>query len=431
MGFDVAVGASQNQLNGIAAFLYKQLYPALFTGSIPVPALSLAVAYDVRQAPTFDLNPPTSEQRAALAGRAHEAAGELDPRGRSVLSALMDSTVLLSVTAPQIAITLTAADNSKTSLTVSATAVCQADIDPTTGRIQLTTLHVTVSQWTDPTVQWVLDHVIAPQVLTILDQYLAGITLPPLTVAGVTLSPPIVVVQDAMLIALTTLQSSGPPTPPPSGTSWPPANFFALLDTAVVDAAAAYQVAQLNPQFDKSGSASWTVFSVQWGANLTLGSPTIGLGNAFHLSLRLGGGVSAGLSANLVVYKPSIQFGVGFTTNPNPGGSVALGVDPSNRIILSIRQVDSFGIAVQIPGLPSWANDAIGWVTGVVTDGLTSALVPAVNAFIQGLSFSVFTVPVIPVDAGPVHVKVVPTGLSVGPFAGMVATTGALEVMPT
>lgn len=433
MGFDVAVGASQSQLNSVGAVLYKQLYPNLFTGSIQVEALNLTVAYDVQQPPTLNLNPPTAQERAALTQRAHEAAaaaGELTAEAKAVLSALMDSTVLLSITAPQIAVTLTAADKSKTSLTVSASAVCQADIDPTTGRIQLTTLHATVSQWTDPTVQWVLDNVISPQVLKILDQYLSGITLPPLTIAGVTLSSPIVVVQDSMLIALTTLQRNGPPTPPPSGTSWPRANFFSLLDTAVVDAAAAYQVAQLNPQFDKSGSASWTVFRVHWGANLTLGNPSIGIGNGFHLSLQLGGGVNAGLSARLVVWNPSINFGVGFSTNPNPGGTVGLRVDASNRILLSIQKVDSFGIAIQIPGLPSWANDALGWVTGVITDGLTSALVPAVNAFIQGLRFSVFTIPTIPVDAGPVHVKVEPTGISVGNFAGMVAATGSLQVSP-
>lgn len=435
MNFDVAVGASQDQLNAVAAVLYKQLYPDLFTGSIPVPDLNLTVAYDVQEPPTIDLTAPGQDERAALTRRAHEeaakAAGEaLSAQLRSVLSALMDSTVLFSVTAPKVHVTLTASGDKKTELTIAATAIGQATIDPSTGSVRLTALQVEVPQWTDKTVQWVLENVIAPEVQKVLNGYLAGITLPPLTIAGVELSSPIVVVQDAMLIALTTLQRSGPPSPPPSGSSWPRANFFALLDTAVVDAAAAYQLAQLNPEFDKSGSASWTVFSVSWGAKLTLANPRIDVGAGFGLQLQLQGGVNAGLSAKLVVWNPSVNFGVGFSTNPDPGGTVDLAVDPSNQIVLRIQDVRSFGIQINIPGLPSWANDAIGWVTGVITDGLTSALIPAVNAFIQGLSFGVFTIPTIPVNVGPVHVKVQPTGISVGNFTGMVAATGSLQVTP-
>ncbi len=426
MGFDIAVGASQAQLNGVGAVIYKQLYPQLFTGSVDVPSLGLKVAYDVQQAPAINLSPPPPALRAHVIDLLGHGLAEPE-----VVAAAADSMILFSLTAPQIALTLTAADGKTNKLTISATALCQADIDPTNGQVKLTALHVSIPQWTDPTVQWVLDNVVAPEVLRILNQYLAGVALPPLTIAGVALNVPLVVIQNAEMIAVTTLKGAAPPSPPPAGTPWPSAPFFALLSAAAADAAAAYQVQQLNPRFQDGGSAGWTIFSVNWGYNLTLGDPSIGIGSgSYHLGLRLSGGVNAGLGADFGIWKPHVDFGVGFTTNPDPGGSIGLSVNAGNTIVVNMQRVDAFGIALSIGGLPGWANAAIGWVTSTITNGLTSTLVPAVNAFIGRLSFGVFTIPNVTVNAGPVHVKVVPAGLRVSDFSGMVAATGELQVQP-
>lgn len=431
MAYDVAVGASQNQLNSVGAVIYKQLYPQLFTGAVDVPTLGLKVAYDVQQAPAVNLSPPPPQLTARVADRLGQALAAAVRPTPELVAAAMDSVILFSVTAPQIAITLTAADGKTTKLTIAATALCQADIDPANGQVKLTALHVSIPQWTDPTVQWVLDNVITPEVLKILNQYLAGVALPQLSIAGVDLNVPLVAIENAEMIALTTLKGSAPPTPPPAGTAWPSAPFFALLSAAAADAAAAYQVQQLNPRFQDNGSASWTVFSVNWGYNLTLGDPSIGIGSGgYHLRLRLSGGVNAGLGADLGFLHPHVDFGVGFSTNPDPGGSIGLSVNEGNTIVVNMQRVDAFGIAVHIDGLPGWANTAIGWVTSTITGGLTSTLVPAVNAFIGRLSFGVFTIPSVAVNAGPVHVRVVPAGLRVGDFSGMVAATGELQVQP-
>jgi hypothetical protein len=436
MSFDIAVGMSGSQLNSTAAALYADVYPAVFTGTYHAQygGIDFTVAVDVRAAPQFNLGgtQPAEAVAAALAERIaadpNAAAGPRGPDGAGLAGEADAAEIIAAVAAtyptfeiilPTVALTLS--NGTTTKLTLALTAQCYLENGPNT--ISFVPYAVTASQQQDPVTNYLVQHVVLPNVLTMLTQLLSGVTIPPIQVSGIPLSQPSVGIAGDYVIAAANLVASGTPPPPDGSFPWPGTPFFALLGPNLIQQLGVIAAASASNNFSDSGSGGDFWGGYEWGYGLSLTSPSATIqGNGIGFTFTLRGTVSAGFH---VIGVP-IDLGFDAYAEPNPTATAVFSVE-GDQLVLTAQSVAAFTIFCIPNSVPGWV---LGWLVTAVVNAVTVTLTPLVTTFLRDIRLASYQVPTYTVSVAGKNLRLVPTNLSVANVAGTIGLTGSATITP-
>lgn len=432
MSFDIAVGMSGDQLNVTSAAVYQAVYPALFTGTYQAEygGLKFTVGVDVQAAPHFDLGasqPAHAVARAlterieampeAKTGPEGGEAGEGRASREEIIAAIAETYPSFEILLPTVALTFS---NGVTShLTLSLTAYCYLENGPTT--ISFVPYQVTAPQQQDPVNNYLVQHVVVPNIKAMLTQVLSGVTIPPIVVADIPLTSPSVGIAGNYVIAAANMASSGTPPPPDGSFPWPQTPFFALLGPNLIQQLSVIAASSATNRFSDSGSGGdfWGGYHWDYGLSLTSPSATI-QGNGVTFAFTLRGTVSAGVHVTVL----SIDLGFDAFAAPNPSADAAFFVD-GDQLVLVARSVAPFTIFVIPNSVPTWV---LGWLITAIINGVTLTLTPLITRFLRDIRLDSYAVPTYSVSLAGKHLTLTPTNLTVSNAGGMIALIGDATV---
>jgi hypothetical protein len=432
MSFDIAVGMSGAQLNAAAAALYADVYPALFTGTYEAQYhyTDFCVAVDVQAAPQFNLSAaqPVEAVASALAARLasepHGADGV--PEGLAGETSAQQIIATVAATYPTFeiilpAVALTLSNGTSVKLTLALTAQCYLDNGPDT--ISFVPYAVTAAQQQDPVTDYLVQHVVLPNVLTMLTRLMSGVTIPPIQVTGIPLSQPSVGIAGDYVIAAANKVASGTPPPPDESFPWPDTPFFALLGPNLVRQLGVIAAAAATNRFSDSGSGGDFWGGYEWGYGLSLTSPSATIaGDGIRFAFALRGTVSAGFHVTWI----SIDLGFDAYAQPDPSANAVFSVQ-DDQLVLTAQSVDPFTIFVVPNSVPTWV---LGWLVAAVINGVTVTLTPLVTAFLRDIRLDSYEIPVYSISVAGKSLRLVPTDLSVRNVAGTIGLTGTATITP-
>jgi hypothetical protein len=424
MSFDIAVGMSGGQLNAAAAAVYADVYPAVFTGSYPAQYMgtTFTVGIDVRAAPQFNLgaSQPVEAVASALAARlADDPRAAAPPSAQEIIAAVAATYPTFEIILPTVGLTLS--NGTPVKLTLALTAQCYLENGPST--ISFVPYAVSAAQQQDPVTNYLVQHVVLPNVLTMLTQLLSGVTIPPIQVSGIQLSQPSVGIAGDYVIAAANLASSGTPPPPDGSFPWPGTPFFALLGPGLVQQLGVIAAASASNKFSDSGSGGDFWGGYEWGYGLSLTSPSATIqGDGIRFAFTLRGTVSAGFH---VIGVP-IDLGFDAYATPDPAASAAFSVE-GDQLVLTAQSVAPFSIFVIPNSVPTWV---LGWLVTAVVNAVTVTLTPLVTAFLRNIRLDSYAIPTYTVSVAGKSLRLVPTNLSVGNVAGTIGLTGSATITP-
>ena len=412
-GYDVGIGVSQDLLNSITSTVYSAVYPNVFTGSSVIPTFfSLAVAWDVKSAPTFNLSAPDSNpanrEGSARALTRAKAAGSVNNIFEMIL--------------PVVEITLSGAGMPTATGSVAVTAQFEITVYGANCFLVTPIQAVASGNETAPSL-WLLNQVAMPLVLDALATYLSGLQLPPFELAGVTLGTPIVVVQDSHAIAVANVQGAQTPIPPAPGTVWPATDFFIAFNHWALQAATSAGLSNLNKKFQHNGGGSAGLAHYSWSYSMSLGNPQMHFSGAnINTTLSLTGSVSASAGIGSL----NLDFGLDASASPSAVGS--LFIDANDDLFVTINQVNSFSVTVTPQtSLPDWLT---GEIIAAIADAIGDSVVPLVTSFFKDISFKVWNVATFRLTEAGYAFSIHPSGVNITPFEDMLAAAGSLTVSP-
>ncbi|HET7505706.1 MAG TPA: hypothetical protein VFK02_32020 [Kofleriaceae bacterium] len=426
MTFDVAVGVTGAQLNVASQALYQALYPRVFTGSqqVTYQGLSFTVEFDVQAAPQFDLSGAATTKpadTAALLGAELAAqrpsVGEPPEDVHALLAAVAPALPTFSVQLPGVAMKLSS--GTTTSLTLPLTVQC--GIANSGSTISFLPYAVTAPQQSDPVTNYLVQSIVLPAVKGMMQQLLAGITIPPISVPGVALSAPSLGIVQGAVIAAVNLASSGTPPPPDGSITWPTTPFFTLLGPRVIQQLVVNAMASTTNRFSDSGSGGDFWGGYRWSYGLSLTSPQTSIqGTSIAMSFTLQGGVSAGVHVTWL----SVDLGFDAYARPNPslvaGASIRGG-----QLVLTTQSVAPFTIFVVPNSVPSWV---LGWIIAAIINAVVTSLTPLVTVFLKDIDIESFSIPTYSVAVGDTRLTLTPSDLSIQNVAEMLALTGTATI---
>jgi hypothetical protein len=449
MTFDIAVGMSGDQLNATAAAVYTAVYPAVFTGTYHAKYLGteFSIAVDVQAPPQFSLgaSQPPEAVAAALTARlaadpraadspsgppggdgpesdtASSAAGGLasDASAEEIIAAVAATFPTFEIILPTVGLTFS--NGTKVQLTLALTAQCYLENGPNT--ISFVPYAVTAAKQQDPVTDYLVQHAVLPNVLTMLTQLLSGVTIPPIQVSGIALSQPSVGIAGDYVIAAANLAASGTPPPPDGSFAWPGTPFFALLGPNVIQQLGVIAAASATNNFSNSGSGGDFWGGYEWGYGLSLTSPSATIqGNGIGFAFTLRGTVSAGFH---VIGVP-IDLGFDAYAEPNPSASAAFSVE-GDQLVLTAQSVAAFTIFCLPNSVPGWV---LGWLVTAVVNAVTVTLTPLVTVFLRDIRLASYQVPTYTVSVAGKSLQLTPTNLTVGNVAGTIGLTGSATITP-
>lgn len=421
MNFDVALGVNQAELNTASQSFYTALYPTLFSGTTQATygGESFTVSYDVKAAPVFDLSAPADgtalaeHLRRSMVGKPGDP-GEIE----SALSSLADAVPSFSIAFPTTELTLTG--SSTTSLDLALTASCAIRLSGST--LTFSPVQVTAPTQSDPVTDWLVQNVVVPQILTLLQTLMSGITIPPIAVSGIALSIPSFGIVDRAVIACANV-GGGTPPPPDGTTAWPESPFFAMLGPNVIQALVAQEMASASNRFSNSGSGGDSWAGYDWSYGLQLANPQIGIQDDGSITMTFG--LSGGVSGSVEVIYVSLGLDFDANATPDPGVTAGLQVNGS-QIDIVTEQVSPFVIIVTPGGsVPDWV---LGWLVSAIVTGVTASVTPLITQFLGGIRIDSLQVPTYSISVEGTQLTLVPTGLQVGGSAGYLTLAGNLAV---
>jgi hypothetical protein len=416
--FDLAVGIDGATMTQAGAVVYRQLYPKLFTGSqsIEKEGLLFQVSWDVQAPPTFVLSAPANGEALLRAHLLHLPPLPGVSRRQVVeglLGALAENVFQLEL--PNVLMTLKA-DGYEGTARVQVSVVAQAQVEQ--GKMSLRAIKA-IGKTDNPSDEWFVNHVILPQAMHIGGTLLDGITLPPLSFANVSLTPPTLIVRQNHIIALANL--SGRPVPqPPFADAWPTDPFFAVLSSEAKLQIARMATASLaGKELHKGDSISIGIGDVHYNATARLGA--LSIGDAGGTAIGFNDAVQGNVNAGIKIGCTNIGLNYNLLAKPDPNGRIGLSVS-GTTVRATTAELATF-VLVLIP-----YGDPLEWVLSAVTYPLTQAVVaafsPLITQLFQGISFDVYELPSIPINVDAVHLTVQPSQVRFGDWGGRLAIMG-------
>ena len=132
---------------------------------------------------------------------------------------------------------------------------------------------------------------VLPALESMLNQLFSGLKIPPLKLAGISLSPPSVAITDGHVVAAANLEGKGRPAPPGTGT-WTGAELSMLMSQAAFQAAVASQSTSAQCS-DHKGKKPW--YYVWYTASYSVGQPSLSIqGTHVKIQFSLKGEIGAG-----------------------------------------------------------------------------------------------------------------------------------------
>jgi hypothetical protein len=411
----IAVGMNEAGLNQCSASLFKTA-TSLFNGSQATP-YGITAYWTLKVAPVFNL----SRSPAALphmVSALEEAATKLPEGAEFNAEQAANDTPSFSVQLSPVEIVLKddqTGDESKFSIDV--TVYCVAQVIG--GKVQLVAVKATNPPLPDPITNMVVDKIILPLLVNMITSIFQGLSIPPISVAGVQMIAPNIVIQDRKLVAFTA------PVGVTAGISrdmtFPDNPFFVLIDNPSLQ-----MITNVNVGSGKTASGSGSVGTSAGGADykysITVAQPSVALnGTGLNVGFNLSGSASAEVT---LLWVP---IGVGFNAygQPNPSATASFQITRSS-IDLVMDNVSPFIPLLSPTGNPlQWILSAI--LTPVM-QAVTAAVVPMLTMFIHGIRFTSFDIPQFSINSGGVNLNITPSGLNAMNWQGYLGFTGILNI---
>jgi hypothetical protein len=427
--FDFAIGLTANGLDAVSVSLYQQV-PQLFKGTeqASVAGIEYTVDWNVETPATFDLSDAVGAQTAL---RAHMETAE-PPAGVAATGAPAPSAALLDLAAANAAafaftyqtvgLALSAPGVSPAVLTITLTATAHMAVSGTEQTMVIDGM--TTPPQSDPVQNWIVQNVVLPRMLASSQQIFGGVTIPAITLPGLTLGSPVPFVQDNTLIAVANLATEPQPDVPAAGTvDWPGSDFFTLISQNAFQALTSNYIATSQSTMSDSGSNGNHWGGDDWSYSLGIGSPRVTLNT--DASITLGAAVQGSVAASIyVLYVP---IGVGFTAYTEPALSAQLSVSvEGSSLVVRTTSVAPFVLLVAPSG--SVPEEIVGGMLEPIVFAVVAAFSPFVNAFLGGIEFASFDIPSYTVSVGGVTITMAPTNLTVFTVDGMLALAGGTAI---
>ncbi|MGK5545859.1 hypothetical protein ACSNOH_14160 [Streptomyces sp. URMC 127] len=428
MNCDLMVGVNVDVVNTTSKEVYEQLYPQYFTGSQPfgVEGVTFTVSWDVKEAPVFDLTPPSSLSENALRAHLTEgpaggtlAEGELAEHVAALRDSLDGST--FQVRLNRVHIKVDSGGGNPVEEDISVTVDVQASTSGS-GLFSLNPYKAT-SEAPSKVDKIFLDKVVLPNVLDQARKVLSGITLPAPQIPGLALSTPVPVIQPQRAVAALNLAEHGSPQPP-FPDDWPQSPFFALLGRDAVERIAQVATAYLDGKpFHAGDSKSFAGSSAYYKADITIHHvrcevvwddvPTV------RVQTSVSGSGSAGINW---IWGGSTDGFFDLHLEPDPVVTLTLAMSGTTLKATAV-DVSSFDLK-----LAPTRGDIVSLILSWVVDALSSTFGGIVGSALRGVEFPVGDFPAIPIDVDPVHLNATPTGLTLARFGDALALQGELTV---
>ncbi|MEU1625634.1 hypothetical protein ABZ746_09960 [Streptomyces sp. NPDC020096] len=427
MNCDLMVGANVDVVNSTSKEVYEQLYPQYLTGQQPfdVESVTFTVSWDVKEAPVFDLTPPSySEETLRADLTAGRAAGqfteaELTEHVAALRVSLDGST--FQVRLNQVHVKVDSGDGNPVEEDIAVT----VDVQATTSDMGLFSLNPLKATANAPSKvdKIFLDKVVLPNVLDQSRKVLSGITLPAPQIPGLSLSTPIPVIQPQRAVAALNLAERGTPKPP-FPDSWPQSPFFALLGRDAVERIAQVATAYLEGKpFHAGDSKDFLGSSAYYKADIAIHNvqcevvwddvPTV------RAHMAVSGSGSAGINW---IWGGSTDAFFDLNLEPDPTVTLTLAMSGTTLKATAV-DVSSFDLKL----VPT-RGDIVSLIVSWVVDALSSTFGSIVGSALRGVEFPVGTFPAIPIDVDPVHLDVTPTDLTLTRFGDALALQGDVTV---
>lgn len=395
--YDVAGGADDAALNAVSQAVYTGVYPKVFKGTIHVGQDNIqSFDYDIKSAPVFTLEPSAQlselhRARLKSAVKPNKLTASVEEASQATFDTLFSSVDLK----------LVYEDNTNTAVSGSLEASGQVRVNADS-TLSLQLLKGTMTIPGEDALSQILNKVCIPMLIDYLNREIfSPIIIPPLKFYDVTLTLPVILVQNKTLLSFSVLSSPASPshvTPPPPG-NWPSGKVFLGPDVPLLNATADGYLKE------ESITGTWKYnISIPLVCNLGLtanyriemGNVRFQLGSQNSVTGSMDATAAAGFSGDCGIFKPS--FSASAAASPKLTASIsALG----SQVYLTILNVDDINFKIEFSGVPDYVNDVLSEIASAFGDVLAAALnvlkgltipvftIPAINFAIAGISFSV------------------------------------------
>jgi hypothetical protein len=422
--FDLAVGIDAATMNQAGAVVYRQLYPKLFTGSQSVTkdGFQFDVSWNVKSTPVFVLRPPDNGHalvRSHLMGY-NEPAGVVRAQMLSgYIASLQDNTFQMVLN--DVDLTVKGEGTSGTDQ-VKITIYVQADSSG--GKMTLRPLKA-VGETSNPSDQWFINNILLPEVMKLGQTLLSGVTLPPLSFANVSLTPPTLIVRQERVIALANLAGKASPAPP-FPDAWPESAFFALMSEEAKLTVARTATSSLNgKRLDHSGGVNIGIGTAHYGAAAIINDLRIDLGNPGGTEFRFSASINGNVNASIRIGCTDSGVNYNLKAAPQPSGTIDLSIN-NKTVHARTGRLSTIVLLISPTGNPiQWLLSAL---TTPILQAITAVFSPLFTKIFEDIGFDVFSIPSVPIDLDNVHLSVQPDNVHFASFGGLTAIEGAASI---
>ncbi|NIM17001.1 MAG: hypothetical protein GTO45_33960 [Candidatus Aminicenantes bacterium] len=425
--YNGGAGLNQQVLNNISKDIYDSVYPTFFKGQVEINNFNIkSVSWDITQAPVFDLNP--SQRALAFLKEAVKKEVHDSTLVNQLESFIDESVITFELSVPKFEVTIETGDgDTSPPVDGSIDVYLQADIDAD-DKLVASIIKGEVNIQGEPTLVWILNHVVLPVVQDQLNKILLkGVPLPALEFGGVKLSTPAAALENETLLVFAALSSQGTTVPPAPGSAWPQDKFFALSDDVLIETVAAKALESTQ----KSGSASTKIAILKLEAKYSVGvkNPIVELntGNKLTVGVDAFGSGSVKVKADFGFWKPSVTLGLGITASPKVNGEVS--VDSANNVKVKFVSVDDFKVKLDIANVPDWLDKFISEIISF----LTKPIAQLIGKLLTGISFTVYKIPEFEIDENGIKVDILVSDIGISTMTDsgnkkLLTVTGDVEV---
>lgn len=418
--FDVAVGVNEQQLNVCSQELFTAI-PHLFEGAgtdNKYPGITMT--WHAKQAPTFNLSPPSTTLTALQNKAKSEALAQHSLLlEEAELSTILQAAPTFDVNFYGLSIALTQGDNEQTQLDLDVTLSCLLSIAG--NQLKLAASKASFKPLPDPMQNFFASNLVMPQLLAAANKALTGLSIPPPDMPGIQLSPIVATIQDHTMIAVTNLLQNGQATIP-SGYQWPSSDFFTLLSQRALQAVTNVAIGKTKTYSGK-GSVGSSVGGADYHYTIDLTHPTVKIsGSDLVMDFDVAGNVGAKVT---VLWVP---IGVNYDVEGGPSPEATAMLEPAgqNKMNILVKDINAFTFLLKPSG--SVVEKIISAITWPITQAITAVVTPLVTAFLHNINFTSYTLPAYKIDISGTQMQFVPQVKQVDNVQGMMAIKGTLTV---
>jgi len=409
----IAVGMNEAGLNQCSGTLFK-IAPLLFSGSQPT-SYGITANWNVATPPVFNLAAAPAALPHLLSALNKAVENLPDEVQFDVRQAAEDTPSFNVLLSPVNIVFQDDQSGVETPMSIDVTIYCVAEVMD--GKIQLSPIKAVKAPISDAITNTIVDKILLPRLINMIAAIFQGLSIPPISVVGVPMGNPNIVIQNRKLIAFTA--PIGIPASISSDMTFPDNQFFILMDNSFLQA-----ITNINIGSGKTVSGSGSVGISAGGADytysITVANPSIAIkGTGMNIDFNLTGSASAEVK---VLWVP-IPVGFKASGEPNPSATASFQVS-GNSIKVVIERVSQFAPDLSPTGNPlQWIISAT--LTPIIQT-VAAAVVPALTTFIHDIEFTSFDIPQFNIHSGGVNLTINPSKLNAMNWQGHLGFTGVL-----